>query len=203
MYGDHLGHHKDHPCWMEYVMTRDRPITIGVDLGYRRSAWVVIQETLRGDELVDVVCDEGIVADTSAVELAEIFREKYRKYRIEAIYTDYSNTSEPDRRIIKKVLRGVKVRPAIAPSSVKYYRIEQGVNLVRQRCRDIDGLRHLYISKHLYGNKGRGQDMVMIRDALGAYREPPDKRRFHVLDALRYAILGKHGPRGQVTIGGR
>ena len=198
VYRDHLPCDINEPCWLDYIPDKSRPITIALDLGFKRSAYVVGQEEYIIGTMVDVIFDEGTVADTSAAQLAWLLQEKYRKWTIDHVYTDYSTTSEPDRRTIRGILKGVSVSPAINRQNSRFYRVEQGVNLVRHQCRDHQGERHLYIAKSLHGNTNRGTDMQGIREALSMYVEPPNKKRYHILDALRYYILGKHGPTGTV-----
>ena len=204
VYEDHLGVAETDSCWLEdFVPDSDLPITIGIDLGYRRCAFVVGQELIKDDRLIDVIFDEGQLSDVTAAELGQFIAKKYKGWNIDVVYTDYSSTSEPDRRELRHRLQGTQVKKAISKENSRYYKVVQGVNLVRHQCRNHRGLRNLFIDASLHGNVARGKDAYPLHAALSLYKEPPDKVRYHTLDALRYYILGKFGPVGTVTIGAR
>jgi hypothetical protein len=200
VYGGFLSTDRDHPTWMEVPESR-HPITIGMDLGFRRTAWVALQEHLVHGELVDVIVDQGIYPETLPHEVGMALLKRFDGYIIDAIYTDYSTESEPDRKVLQRVMSPVPVRPAVMKQQKPFYRIGPGVNLVRSRCQGQDGIRRLYISPKLHPQKGQGTDMHLLVDALSKYIEPPHRRRYHILDALRYAVMGKHN-KPMVEIGG-
>ena len=203
VYKDHLSTAKDSKAFISFVPDPTIPITIGVDLGYRRSAYVVGQEIIINDMIVDVIFDEAQLSDTTAPELGEHLSTRYKDWNIDFVYTDYSAMSAVDREDLVERMPGSRIEPAIDTAKRGYYRVQQGVSLVRHRCRDHKKKRHLYLASPLRGNVGRGSDNMSLVEALDTYEEPVHKDRIHVLDALRYYILGKYVRQPTVYVGDR
>ena len=218
VYGDDLPCAPTAPCWFDYTFDPSRPVWIGLDFGYRRGAMVFGQEFEINGFLSDVIYDQIITSDQGPEAMGELLRLRLRAdgnpggIMVAAVHTDYSTTSETDRKTFKRLVPGLMVRPAVSEQKSKYWKIPQGIELVRQRCRDARGVRRLYLARSIR-DTDYGYEVFPLLRALGDYKYPDAKPgrglseypikngNEHILDALRYYVLGRHMPKGSFAVG--
>jgi hypothetical protein len=203
VYGEkYLSQNRQHPCWREYQPLGNR-VLFGVDFGYRKP-YVVFAEECEIDGEIALVCIGEIVAsDIDCRQLGRLIGAKAKEegWTLLEGYTDYSASSDIDRDSIQAGI-GARVRllPAVWPGREKYWRVPQGVDLVRQICVEP---RRLYLSAVLHDTDYNSVELHGIYGMIGGYHYPEhtegnplkgqpvkDGINDHPADGLRYLCLG-------------
>lgn len=205
-----------HPCWLDYQYDASKPVYVGFDPGDRRAALVFAQPREYLGLLGLVVFREIVMGDTSTEQIGALLRDMIEgangqpKYNIAGIYTDYSTKAEGDRKTLKKFIQGGIVKAAVQMGQERFWDVPSGVSLVKQQCCDYNGARRLWISTEIHKNDF-GYDMFGLRQGFSNYRyqewkegrpisdNPVKDGKEHVMDALRYLVLGRCTPRASVS----
>lgn len=195
---------------IDHAYRPDRPVYVGWDPGFHRSAIVAVQ---RLDDDTEVVIDEIILSDSSIEAQARELLARPWAANVHTIVHDRAakqvraSGGTSDLAEMRAILRGAGLDVTYAhPRGSDDISIAVGCERVRARLMAADGRRRLLVSREVAtrryraANDGRpttGVHRALLEQVLTAGGDEPDRREkldhlSHAADALRYLVTWLH-----------
>jgi hypothetical protein len=179
--------------WLDWKYDPSRPVYLGVDYGFRKSAAVWYQPSSPDGE--DLVLFDELIAEDLAVDAFGV-RVRERGYHITQCMVGPDLSDEQ----VETLRRHLGLGPYQVVRLPRGYRQEVRVECFRQRLLNARGEKHLRFARHLHGRSySQGIDGIWRALRRYAYPETIDGRRTrnvpkddgissHVMSAAQYPI---------------
>lgn len=174
------------------------PVDLGFDPGLK-GGWLFTQERYGCDYIIGQLMPTHLTTEETCQRAVRWLKD--RGLHPGTVYMDPSGVSrnrgtmESDVKVVRRYFPHVWWAQDSVRRSVRY-----GIDLVRQRLLGYDGVRRLFVARDLYHQDGdnprgviAGLRGYVYSDRPGVEEPVKDDVIDHVMDCLRYIVVGKYG----------